>query len=185
MVNALDACKLYEYRYTYNNLSYISPPTTHIWSYEKSVEVPGVWRTDDGRSFECNGGDAPDDSFGIGCSNGVDKDITIMPLVLNGQHPDMKSGKGIVCQKNPNYFDNDCPEVFFSFRCYSKWMAPGRSTRCVLDFRATHDIIRNIACLTCRKIISYFVRLSIWYRTKERKTINVSGPNFIFFGVRH
>ena len=97
-----------------------------MWSFNKYAEAPGIWKTDDGRSFECKGGDSPPDSLGIGCTEGFDKDVTVMPLVLNDEGPDVLNGKGRVCQKSPKYWSEDCPIASFYFRCHSKWMAPGR-----------------------------------------------------------
>ena len=123
---------MYEYRYAYKGISYISPPTPIMWSFEKFAEAPGIWKSDDGQSFECKGGDSPPGSYGIGCSEGFDDDVTIMPLVSNGQAPDVLYGKGSVCQKSPNYWSEECPAASFYFRCHSKWMGAGKLDRLVL-----------------------------------------------------
>ena len=125
IVNALHACKLYEYRYIYNSVSYISPPTPQMWHYHKFTEVPGVWRTNDGRSFECWGGNISVDSYGIGCNNGTGNGVMVLPRAMNGTRPDTMSGTGSVCQPQPNYWNEDCPLASISFRCYSKWNVPG------------------------------------------------------------
>ena len=125
IINALHACKLYEYRYTYNNVSYTSPPTPQLWDYQTFIQVPGVWRTNDGRSFECKAGNVPVDSYGIGCNNGTDKGVMVVPRAIKGTRPDTVWGTGNVCQHQPNYWNDDCPVASISFRCYSKWMVPG------------------------------------------------------------
>ena len=145
VVEAFDKCKTYEYRYTYNAISYISPPTETPWSYDTYTEVAGIWKTSHGESFECRGGEMyktntsitveelPEvksvRSFGIGCSDGPLKNFKVLPVVFNGGFPDTIEGTGLVCQDKPNYWKNICPKASFSFRCYSKWTGPGNFIR--------------------------------------------------------
>ena len=141
VVEAFDKCKMYEYRYTYNDISYISPPTETPWSYTTYSEVAGIWRTSHGESFECKGGEmyktntsitavgSPDvkyvRSFGIGCSDGPLDNFKVLPLVIDSGVPDTIKGAGFVCQNKPNYWNDICPKASFSFRCYSKWTMAG------------------------------------------------------------
>ena len=140
-VESIDKCKMYEYRYTYKSKSYTSPPTEKTWNYETYSEIPGIWKTNDGQSFECKGGesyikstmitdfDMPNvksaRSFGVGCSDGPLENFKLLPLVINDLKPNTIEGKGVVCQNKPRFWDDPCPEASFSFRCYTKWNEPG------------------------------------------------------------
>ena len=134
VVEAFDKCKMYEYRYTYNDISYISPPTETPWSYDTYTEVAGIWKTNQGEAFECKGGEMYKTntsitseelpnvksvrSFGIGCSEGPFVNFKVLPLVVNGGVPDTIAGTGLVCQDKPNYWNTTCTIASFSFRCY-------------------------------------------------------------------
>ena len=167
VVEAFDKCKTYEYRYTHNDISYISPPTAIPWSYDTYVEVPGIWKTSHGESFECRGGEKYEtktsishpkfprshsvQSFGIGCSEGPGEHFKVMPVMIDGGYLETRyQGKGTVCQDKPNYWNDICPLALFSFRCYTKWTMTGNFRiyiSCkILRFNTLYYLFYSIHC---------------------------------------
>ena len=113
----LPGCVAYEYRYTYANMSYYSPPTSRKWNFTKFVEVTGQWRYDGDGHFDCHGSSLRGD-YGIGCSNGLASKYKVMPTNLS--IADLVSGTGEVCQEKPDIWKQGCTKASFSFRCREK-----------------------------------------------------------------
>ena len=144
LLNSIDAsknCKSFEYRFTHDKISYLSPPTERLWSYDTYSEVPGIWGSSDGKTFECHGGEAyqtndmafrdpalPEAtsarSFGIGCSNGPLDNFKVLPLSINDENLNTIDGTGLVCQHKPMLWGKPCVEASFSYRCIHKWILP-------------------------------------------------------------
>ena len=144
LMNSIDApknCKSFEYRVTHDKISYLSPPTERLWSYDSYSEVPGIWRSSDGKTFECNGGEGYQTtdmayrdpalleatsarSFGIGCSNGRLNNFKVLPLSINDENINTIDGTGLVCQHKPMLWGKPCLEASFSYRCFHKWILP-------------------------------------------------------------
>lgn len=116
----------FQYKYTYNGLSYVSPVTNLKWSFNSFQELPGTYTYDGGGSMDCAGGSGINNAkaYGIGCSNAPGDFEKVLPWSSNPTSG-KDNGTGWVCQNKPNIWGGPhlakCMKADLYFRCVSSF----------------------------------------------------------------